>query len=158
MVILSGGDISIHLWWQLIPQNEAELSRERSLNELNFLSYGGIATIIVIWMFYCCFCKKTKCWEMWVGGNCCGRTCIRQIVISQSDIKLSDTDLRGRIKFVDGHHRSPNRKFVAVSSEGLLGRNVTLLSCGSGLSFATVYGILARIYLAPTSSSFSHLL
>jgi hypothetical protein len=64
---------------QLILQNEAELNRERSSDQLNFLSRVGIATVIVILMFlYFCFCKKCKCWKSWIDHNCCGRICIHQ--------------------------------------------------------------------------------
>ena len=56
--------------------------------------------------------------------DCCGRICVRQIVTSQRDIKLSDQDLRDRIQLFDRQHRSPNRLLVAVSSGGFLGRKV----------------------------------
>jgi hypothetical protein len=64
---------------QLILQNEAELNRGRSSDQLNFLSRVGIATVIVILMLlYFCFCKKCKCWKRWLDHNFCGRICIRQ--------------------------------------------------------------------------------
>lgn len=47
---------------KLILQNEADLKRERSLNQLNFVSHVGIATIFVILMLlFFWFCKKCKC-------------------------------------------------------------------------------------------------
>jgi len=55
-----------------------------------------------------------------VDDDCCGRICIRQIVFSQRDIKLSDEDLRDRIQLFDREHRSPNRMLVAVNSGGFL--------------------------------------
>jgi len=92
-----------------------------------------------------------------VDDDCCGRTCIRQ-VIGQRDIKLSDEDLRDRIQLFDREHRSPNGMLVAVSSGGSLGKYITLLSYSSGLSFASVYRILALLNLTPTPPSFSHIL
>jgi hypothetical protein len=45
---------SVHQVVKLILQNEAELNRERSLNQLNFLSHVGIATLVIILMLLCC--------------------------------------------------------------------------------------------------------
>ena len=47
---------------KLIHQNEAELNREHSLSQLNFLSHVGIATVVLILMLlFWWFCKKCKC-------------------------------------------------------------------------------------------------
>jgi hypothetical protein len=79
-----------------------------------------------------------------VDGDCCGRNCIRQMIISQRDIQLSE------FNFLNRQHHSPNRTFVAISSEWFLGRYVTLIvSYSSGLSFATVYRTLAQLNLIP---------
>jgi hypothetical protein len=70
---------------RLILHSEAELRRENSLNQLNFLSYIGIATIVVI-LLLCCFYKKCIYWKRWMNDDCCGRICIRQTVINQRDV------------------------------------------------------------------------
>jgi tetrahydromethanopterin S-methyltransferase subunit F len=57
-----------------------------------------------------------------VDDDCCGRICIRQMVVSHRDIKLSEEDLRDRIQLFDRQRRSPNRMLVTVSSGRVLGK------------------------------------
>jgi hypothetical protein len=61
---------------------------QNSANQLNFLSYIGIATTVVILLLLCCcFCKKFNCWKRRMDDDCCERICIHQTVINQRDVK-----------------------------------------------------------------------
>jgi hypothetical protein len=51
-----------------------------------------------------------------MGDDCCGRICIRQTVISQRDVKLSNEDLRERIQVFDQHNRSPSLQSFPAST------------------------------------------
>jgi hypothetical protein len=49
----AGRGHSVHQVVKLIHQNEAELNREHSSSQLNFLSHVGIATVVVNLMLLC---------------------------------------------------------------------------------------------------------
>ena len=56
---------------KLILQTEAELTREHRLNQLNFMSYVGIITMVVVLLLLSCFCKKCNLWKMWMNDDWC---------------------------------------------------------------------------------------
>jgi hypothetical protein len=110
-------DHSIDKEERLILQNEAKLRRENNLNQLNFLSYIGIAmTLAILLLLCCCVCTKCNCWKRWMDDECCGRICIRETVTNQRDVKSSNEDLRERIQIFDQQNRSPSLQSFPAST------------------------------------------